>query len=39
MEDLVLLRRDRAALTTHDRVLDCQECVVRIPEGATDIET
>lgn len=39
MEGLIILRRDRVALTTHDRVLDCQECVVRIPEGATNIET
>lgn len=39
MEGLVILRRDRVALTTHNRTLDCQECVVKIPEGATDIET
>ena len=39
MEGLILLRRDRAALTTHNRTLGDQECVVRIPEGATNIET
>lgn len=39
MEGLILLRRDHLALATQDRTLDCRECVVRIPEGATNIET